>query len=121
MHLARSLALALTLVLALTSAGSAEPDCDGGAIQVLVRVVQARYVANTRFEDLPADVVEMTKRALLDAIGVSLAASGLEPACKPFIELATESADRPEAAILGTGRRTSAALAALAQDHRLET
>ena len=35
MHLARSLALALGLILALTSVGSAEADCDGGAIQVL--------------------------------------------------------------------------------------
>lgn len=74
----------------------------------------ARYVERTRFEDLPADVVEMTKRALLDAIGVSLAASGLEPACKPFIDLALESGSRGEAAILGTGQRAAVALAAMA-------
>jgi 2-methylcitrate dehydratase PrpD len=74
----------------------------------------ARYVERTRFEDLPADVVEMTKRAILDAIGVSLAASGLESACKPFIDLAIESGARGEATILGTGQRTSAVLAALA-------
>ena len=74
----------------------------------------ARYVARTRFEDLPRDVLEMTKRALLDATGVSLAASGLEPACKPFIDLAIESGERQEATVLGTGRRTSAVLAALA-------
>jgi 2-methylcitrate dehydratase PrpD len=74
----------------------------------------ARYVEKTNFDNLPADVVEMTKRALLDAIGVSLAASGLEPACKPFIDLALEAGERREATVLGTGRRTSAVLAALA-------
>lgn len=74
----------------------------------------ARHVERTRFEDLPADVVEMTKRALLDAIGVSLAASGLEPACKPFLDLALESGSRGDATILGAGGRASIALAALA-------
>jgi 2-methylcitrate dehydratase PrpD len=74
----------------------------------------ARYVARTHFEDLPADVAEMTKRAILDAVGVSLAASGLEPACKSFIDLALESGGRREATILGTGHRVPAVLAALA-------
>jgi 2-methylcitrate dehydratase PrpD len=74
----------------------------------------ARYVAQTRFEDLPADVVTMTKRAILDAIGVSLAASGLEPACTPFIELAIETGGPGEGTILGTHRRVPVVLAALA-------
>lgn len=73
----------------------------------------ARYVERTRYEDLPADVVEMTKRSILDAIGVSLAATGLEAACRPFIDLASESG-QTEATILGTGRRASALGAALA-------
>lgn len=74
----------------------------------------AQYVARTRFEDLPADVVTMTKRAILDAVGVSLAASGLEPACRPFIDLALESGASGDATILGTQRRASVVLAALA-------
>jgi 2-methylcitrate dehydratase PrpD len=73
----------------------------------------AEYVARTRFDDLPADVIAMTKRALLDAIGVSLAASGLEPACSPFIELALESGGPREATILGTQLRVPTVLAAL--------
>ncbi len=74
----------------------------------------ARYVADTKFEDLPAEVVAMTKRAILDAIGVSLAASGMEPACQPFIDLALESGGPREAMILGTGRRAPLVSAALA-------
>jgi 2-methylcitrate dehydratase PrpD len=93
------------------STGAIDPraDSNSGESRAL-----AQYVERTRFEDLPADVVDMTQRAILDAIGVSLAASGLEPACRPFIELALESGGHDEATILGTGRRASAALAALA-------
>jgi len=74
----------------------------------------ARYVERTTFDDLPDDVVEMTKRSLLDAIGVSLAASKLEPACRPFLEYASEFGGRAEASILGTGQRAPAVIAALA-------
>lgn len=74
----------------------------------------AEYVARTRFEDLPDDVVAMTKRAILDAIGVSLAASALEPACTPFIEFALESGGPSDATILGTRRRVPMVQAALA-------
>jgi 2-methylcitrate dehydratase PrpD len=74
----------------------------------------ARYVARTGFEDVPADVVEMTQRSILDAIGVSLAASGLEPACRPFIDHALESGGSKESSILGTGRQVAAIHAALA-------
>jgi 2-methylcitrate dehydratase PrpD len=74
----------------------------------------ARYVAATRFEDLPVEVIEMTKRAILDAIGVSLAASGLEPACKPFLDFAIDSGGQRDATILGTGRGAPTVFAALA-------
>jgi len=91
------------------SSSSPRIDFDSGESLAL-----AKYVASTQFADLPADVVEMTKRAILDAIGVSLAATGLEPACKPYIELALEFGGRPEATILGTGQRAAAVVAALA-------
>ena len=39
--------------------------------------ILAKYVANTVYEDLPEKAVEMTKMSLLDALGVTLAASGL--------------------------------------------
>lgn len=105
-------AAATTLPLQLSSAAAQqESKADPRSGESLAL---ARYVANTRYEDLPADVVAMTKRAILDAIGVSLAASGLEPACKPFIDFALESGGPREAKILGTGRRVPTVLAALA-------
>jgi len=106
-----TLAMSAVPLTSLAAAARSERTVDPASGESLAL---ARFVERTRFEDLPADVVEMTKRALLDAIGVSLAASGLEPACKPFIELALESGSRGDAAILGAGGRASLALAALA-------
>ena len=74
----------------------------------------ARHVASTPYERLSVATVAMTRRSILDAIGVSMAASGLEPACRPFLDFALESGAAPRALVLGTGRRTSVELAALA-------
>jgi 2-methylcitrate dehydratase PrpD len=49
---------------------------------------------------------------LLDAVGVMLAASGISEDIRPFIDLAAEG--KGSCSILGTGRRTSATLAAMA-------
>jgi 2-methylcitrate dehydratase PrpD len=106
--------LAWTAALPMQVAGAAQRGASGIEHASGESLALARYVERTRFEDLPADVVEMTKRAILDAIGVSLAASGLEPACKPFLDLALDSGGRGEATVLGTARRTSAVMAALA-------
>ena len=72
------------------------------------------YVVKTRFQDLPGAATIAAKRSLLDAIGVTLAASGLSPECRPFIELAIASGGTPEATIIGFGNKLSAPLAALA-------
>jgi 2-methylcitrate dehydratase PrpD len=72
------------------------------------------YVVKTRFQDLPGAATIAAKHSLLDAIGVTLAASGLSPECRPFIELAIASGGTPEATIIGFGNKISAPLAALA-------
>ncbi|MEY2853813.1 MAG: hypothetical protein RL030_945 [Pseudomonadota bacterium] len=74
----------------------------------------ARHATEREFASLPAATVTATKRALLDAIGVISAASGLSEEAQPFIRLAVESGGTPEASILGTGLRVPAARAALA-------
>jgi 2-methylcitrate dehydratase PrpD len=51
----------------------------------------ASHIAQTGFGDLSPRAVHTAKCSLLDALGVSLAASGLEPACKPFAKLAAQS------------------------------
>ena len=74
----------------------------------------AEHVARTRFEDVPDVAIEAAKRSLLDAIGVSLGASGLEPACAVFIEQALAVQGKRESTILGWNEKAPASLAALA-------
>jgi 2-methylcitrate dehydratase PrpD len=84
------------------------------AEQGSVSTALARHIERVSFSDLPVHVVDVTKRSLLDAIGVSLAASGLAPEVRPFVEIAKGSGGRAEASILGFGGKTSAAFAAFA-------
>ncbi|HMI93653.1 MAG TPA: MmgE/PrpD family protein [Polyangiales bacterium] len=72
----------------------------------------ARHLAGVRYADLPDGAVRAAKRSLLDAIGVSLGASGLEPACAAFAELAAEQTG--PCTILGFAQRSSPTMAAFA-------
>jgi 2-methylcitrate dehydratase PrpD len=77
-----------------------------------VSVVLARHVAEFPAEALPPATRRAARRALLDGVGVMLAASGLSADVAPFVALAREG--QGVAPILGTGATTSPALAALA-------
>jgi len=74
----------------------------------------AEHVAGVRFEQLPPNTIAAACRALLDAVGVMHAASGMSPEVRPFIELAAAHGGRPAASIFGTGLRAAAESAALA-------
>ena len=75
----------------------------------------AGHLSAVSFDDLPPDAVEITKRSLLDAIGVTLAASALGEGCRAFVDLARAAGrGTPESTILGFGDKVSAPLAALA-------
>jgi 2-methylcitrate dehydratase PrpD len=74
----------------------------------------AQHLARVTYADLPRGAVLAAKRSLLDAIGVSLGASGLEPACAPFAALAAESGGDGPCSLLGFGRRTTPLMAAFA-------
>lgn len=73
----------------------------------------ARHIVETPFEALPAATVDAARRALLDGIGVMIAASGLSRDVPPFIDLARSSGGG-EATILGTWDRVPASAAAFA-------
>ena len=47
----------------------------------------AKFAAETRFSNLPPEVVEVAKKSLLDTLGVMLGASGMEPAVRPIVEI----------------------------------
>ncbi len=63
---------------------------------------------------MPAAALAAARRSLLDAIGVSVAASGLAPECRPFVSLARAERAAPVCSILGFDERTSPAASALA-------
>jgi 2-methylcitrate dehydratase PrpD len=74
----------------------------------------SRFVAETRYEELPPRTVEMTKRCLLDAIGVTLAASTLGEGCNSFVEIAAEHSGHDTSTIIGYNRKAPAVMAAFA-------
>jgi 2-methylcitrate dehydratase PrpD len=74
----------------------------------------ARHIAQCEFASLPATTVAATRRAILDGLGVMLAASGSSEDIRPFIALARSQGSAPQASILGTGERVGAPLAAFA-------
>jgi 2-methylcitrate dehydratase PrpD len=74
----------------------------------------AQHLATLRFEDLPESTVVSTKRALLDGIGVMLAASGLSDDVQPFVALARAMGGSAQASVLGSWQRLPPAAAAFA-------
>lgn len=72
------------------------------------------FVAGTGPDDLPGPVAAAAALSLLDAVGVSLAASALDPGARTFGHLVTEEGGRPDSTVIGTRARVPAAAAALA-------
>ena len=73
----------------------------------------AAHVADYRAASLPNAALHAAKRALLDGIGVMLAASGVSPDVVPFIDYAAAQGSGP-ARILGTGIGATVQMAAFA-------
>ena len=74
----------------------------------------ARHIESTRYEDLSAVTIHSTKRALLDGLGVMIAASGLSEDVQPFVAMARSLSGAGESSILGSWERVSASAAAFA-------
>ena len=75
----------------------------------------AEIAANTRYEDIPSDVIEVEKRSILDNIAIiSGGADG--DGCRQFVEFAEEMAagGKGEATLLGYGKKLPAIWAAFA-------
>ena len=74
----------------------------------------ARHVVRTGFADLPRHVVAVAKQSLLDAVGVTLAASSLGEGAGAFAALAREAASDRGATVIGFGFKAAPAMAAFA-------
>ena len=73
----------------------------------------AQFVANTRYESIPPDVVELGKKSILDSFGLALAGSRAEsaPICLRYLD--TLSIRDGSSTVIGTARKTAPQFAAL--------
>jgi len=74
----------------------------------------AKNIVDTDYDDIPHHVPGVTKKSLLDAVGVILAAGSLGEGCKQFVTLAIEQGGKKESTILGFDARVPACTAAFA-------
>jgi len=78
----------------------------------LTRIL-GEHVVGFAASDLPGHTVGVTRAAIMDQVGVMLAASSLAPNSLPFIEIA-RCAGEGQSAVIGHGFRSSALMAAFA-------
>lgn len=77
-----------------------------------VSVSFGRTAAAVGYEDLAPAAVEAARKSILDTVGVSLAASGLEPAVAGVLDLTVSDGGAAEATLLGRAGRYPAQAAA---------
>jgi 2-methylcitrate dehydratase PrpD len=75
-----------------------------------------RFISDTRFEDLPENVIHQAKRCLLDTLGALLAGSDT-PVVRIMNSFATKHFRGTEATVLVSGERVSPIGAALANGY----
>ena len=56
----------------------------------------AQYAANLKYEDIPADVREGTKRSILDTLAVTVAGSSQNNQYKALVELIKDAGGKEE-------------------------
>ena len=59
----------------------------------------ARYLCNTRYEDIPSDVVEVTKKEILDSLATGLAGSSAV-GIREIVEIVKDWGGKSESSIL---------------------
>src|SRR5215813_3309208 len=71
-----------------------------------------RFVVNTTYEDIPADVIELGKKSILDGLGLALAGSRAQTGtiCRQYLE--ELSICRGKAIVIGSALKTSPRFAA---------
>jgi len=72
----------------------------------------ARYAVDLKYENLPADVIAITKRRILDALACALGASTSKPMSILRDAILSEGG-KPESTLIGSGQKTSAVNAAM--------
>ena len=77
-------------------------------------VTFAQYGASLKYEDIPAEVREVTKRAILDTLGIAIGGSTTRAGLKELVELIKDGGGKEESTILAFGGKVPAWMAAFA-------
>ncbi len=88
-----------------------EATPDQVATETEAAVAFAKNAVALRFEDLPDDVVDMTKKSILDTTGVIIPASTTSPEARALVDLVLDMGGNQEATLLGFGASAPAWLA----------
>ena len=106
-------AAALGLARSVLGAGPAAAQSEAGAASGLTAEV-GEFVAAARWQDLPPELVELSKKHILDALGLALAGERAETAPLVRRYLASFGANVGSASVLGAGYRSAPRFAAFA-------
>ena len=74
----------------------------------------SKHVANIRYEDIPANAVEITKNSILDTLAIIVGGSGAVPEVRKLVELVKEMGGKEESTIISFGGKVPACMAAFA-------
>lgn len=74
----------------------------------------ARTLVSTRYEDIPVDAAEMTKKCILDTLGTIVAASRGSPECKKLVDMVREWGGERQSTIIAFGGKVPCWMAAFA-------
>ena len=72
----------------------------------------AENIVQTHFDDLPPEVIEKTKRHILDIIGVMLPSTRFEKGCGVLAEIVREGGGAEESSLIGFGGKAPSYMAA---------
>jgi 2-methylcitrate dehydratase PrpD len=81
----------------------------------------AQFASSTRFDDIPADVVQLSKNAVLDCVAVAFAGCVAEGSVLLRRHLAQFGFPRPNASVIGSDMRLPAQFAALANGNSMHS
>jgi 2-methylcitrate dehydratase PrpD len=74
----------------------------------------AAFAASLRYENIPSEIIALTKRMILDSLGAAIAASTLGPGCAESMTVMAGLGGSAESTILGHGAKVAAPHAAFA-------
>ncbi len=74
----------------------------------------AKNIVNLKYDDIPPEIVDITKKSILDTLGVITAASTMGEGCQEIVELVKKTGAKGKSTIIGYGGRVPSWMAGFA-------